>query len=62
MKKALGFIIDVLLIAAAFAATDIIMYKLESENWVLDLVIFAGLSLVLEGGKWLLTGLFRKKQ
>ena len=62
MKKVLGFIIDVLLIAAAFAATDIIMYKLESENWVLDLLIFAGLSLVLEGGKWLLTRLFRKKQ
>ncbi len=62
MKKFLGFIIDVLLIAAAFAATDIIMYKLESENWIIELLIFAALSLVLEGGKWLLTRLFIKKK
>ena len=61
MKKILGFIIDVLHIAAAFGATDIIMYKLESENWIIELLIFAALSLVLEGGNWLLKRLFAKK-
>ena len=61
MKKVLGFVVDVLLIAAAFGATDIIMYKLESENWIVELLIFAAISLVLEGGKWLLTRLFAKK-
>ena len=61
MKKILGFIIDVLLIAVAFGATDIIMYKLQSEDWLIELLIFAAFSLVLEGGKWLLTRLFFKK-
>ena len=60
MKKVLGFIVDVLLVAVAFGATDIIMYKLQSEDWLVELLIFAGLSLVLEGGKWLITRIFSK--
>lgn len=61
MKKVLGFIIDVLLIAAAFAATDLIMYKLQSESWILDLLLFLGFSLIFEGGKWLICRLFFKR-
>ena len=61
MKKILGFIVDVLLVAVAFGVTDIIMYKLQSEDWLIELLIFAAFSLVLEGGKWLLTRLFSKK-
>jgi len=60
MKKVLGFIVDVLLVAVAFGATDIIMYKLQSEDWIVELLIFAGLSLVLEGGKWLISRIFSK--
>ena len=60
MKKIIGFIVDVLLIAAAFAATDIIMYKIQSKDWFVELLIFAGLSLVLEGGKWLVSRIFSK--
>ena len=60
MKKVLGFIVDVLLVAVAFGATDIIMYKLQSEDWLVELLIFAGLSLVLEGGKWLISRIFSK--
>ena len=60
MKKVFGFIFDVLLIAVAFGATDIIMAKLGSDAWWLDLLIFLGLSLVLEGFKWLITRPFKK--
>ena len=60
MKKILGFIVDVLLIAVAFGATDIVMYKLQSEDFLVELLIFAGFSLVLEGGKWLLSRIFSK--
>ena len=60
MKKILGCIFDVLLISVAFGATDIIMAKLGSDEWWLDLLIFIGISLVLEGFKWLITRPFKK--
>ena len=60
MKKVIGFIVDVLLLAVAFGATDIIMYKLQSEDWLVELLIFAAFSLVLEGGKWLVSRIFSK--
>ena len=61
MKKVLGFIIDVLLIAVAFALTDIIMYKLGLEDVLLEFGIFLGISLVLELIHWIITRPFSKK-
>ena len=61
MKKIFGFIFDVILIAIAFGVTDIIMYKLGSDEWWLDLVIFIGVSLVLEVIKLMFVKNFSRK-
>lgn len=52
-KKILNAVIDVLLIAVAFAVTDILMIKaFHSESMLLELLCYVVLYGILFGGKW----------
>ena len=61
MKKILYFIVDVLLIMIAFTVTDVIVLKYQIESFVIEFLIFVGISLILEAFKWIITRIFYRE-
>ena len=60
-KKIMNAIIDILLIAVAFAVTDILMMKvLHSESMWLELLCYVVLYGILFGGKWAVAKLWTR--
>lgn len=61
-KKIMNTIIDILLIAVAFAVTDILMMKVfQSEKMWLELLCYVVLYGILFGGKWAVAKLWTRR-
>lgn len=60
-KKILNTVIDIILIAVAYAVTDILMLKVfHSESMWLELLCYVVLYGILFGGKWAITKLWMR--
>lgn len=60
-RKILNAVIDIVLIAVAFAVTDILMMKVfHSESTWLEIFCYVVLYGILFGGKWVATKLWAR--